>query len=69
MTKRLISQYIKLIIDESLEIDKNQENESLEDEALDEFSGVGAIAGYTGPLGIDPDKLGRKKLKQKKRST
>lgn len=28
---------------------------------VNEFSGVGSIAGYTGPLGMDLDKLGRKK--------
>lgn len=40
-----------------------------EDEAVEnvnEFSGVGAIAGYSGPLGMDPDKLGRKKNSRKK---
>lgn len=35
------------------------------DDELDEFSavGAGAIAGYTGPMGINPDRLGRKKNK------
>lgn len=37
-----------------------------DDDAIEEFSGVGAIAGYTGPLGADPSDLGRKKQQQKK---
>lgn len=36
---------------------------------IDEFSGVGAIAGYTAPLGMDPDspKVGRRKSRIGKR--
>lgn len=36
-------------------------------EDVNEFSGVGGIMGYTGPLGIDPDELGRKKNKPKRK--
>lgn len=32
-------------------------------EELEEFSGAGAGAGYTAPLGMNPDALGRKKNK------
>lgn len=32
-------------------------------ENVNEFSGAGSIAGYSAPLGMDPDKLGRKKNK------
>lgn len=39
--------------------DENVEN-------IDEFSGVGAIAGYSAPLGMDSDRLGRKKNSRKK---
>lgn len=60
MNKHLLTDYIRLLVKES-----NDQQEELDD-SLEEFSGVGAIAGYTGPLGMDPDKLGRKKLKQKK---
>lgn len=40
-----------------------------EESGIQEFSGVGsgAIAGYTAPLGIDPDRLGRKKNKISKK--
>ena len=52
----------QLVEPDSAEGDRN------EDEAGDvnEFSGVGSIAGYTGPLGMDPDKLGRKKNARRK---
>lgn len=40
-----------------------EEDGTEEQENVQEFSGVGAIAGYTGPLGMSPDKLGRKKNK------
>lgn len=43
------------------------EGERDEDEVVDEFAGVGGIAGYTGPLGMDPDKLGRKKNKPRRK--
>lgn len=43
---------------------KGDEDEAVEN--VNEFSGVGAIAGYSGPLGMDPDKLGRKKNSRKK---
>ncbi len=36
------------------------------DENVNEFSGVGAIAGYSAPLGMDPDRLGRKKNSRKR---
>lgn len=45
--------------------------EGLEDEdskeGVNEFSGVGAIAGYTGPLGASPDTLGRKRNAPKRK--
>lgn len=44
--------------------ESGNENETIEN--VNEFSGVGAIAGYSGPLGINPDKLGRKKNSRKK---
>ena len=36
------------------------------EENVNEFSGCGAIAGYSAPLGMDPDKLGRKKNVRRK---
>lgn len=48
--------------------DKEKEEEEPKDMIRDEgevneFSGVGAVAGYSAPLGMSPDKLGRKKNK------
>ena len=37
-----------------------------EKDNVQEFSGVGAIAGYTAPLGMSPDRLGRKKNRRAK---
>jgi hypothetical protein len=53
----------------------SEDGERDEDEVVDEFAaaggagntmGSGNIAGYTGPLGADPDSLGRKKNKPRK---
>lgn len=57
---------------------KGSENKEEEEESKDnvnEFSslGAGSIMGYTGPLGIDPDKLGRQmnapRRRKKKKSS
>ena len=47
--------------------DENWENEA-EETSVNEFSScaAGSVMGYSGPLGIDPDKLGRKKNKRRK---
>ena len=43
---------------------EEEPKDMLRDEgSVNEFSGVGAIAGYTAPLGMSPDRLGRKKNK------
>ena len=47
--------------------DVGDTNDDEADESVNEFSGVGAIAGYSAPLGMDPDLLGRKKNKSKKK--
>lgn len=49
--------------------DGNGKEEDETDENVNEFSscGSGGIVGYSGPLGIDPDELGRKKNTRKKR--
>lgn len=39
---------------------KGQEDRGHEEEGIEEFSGVGAIAGYTLPLGMNPDAAGRR---------
>lgn len=49
----------------------DEDKDSEEDEELDEFSGVGAIAGFSLPLGMSPDlpvpgSKSRKKSKKRK---
>jgi hypothetical protein len=74
---KLLRRYIKDVVAEvklarvpnQLIAPDEKEESGNEDEAVEnvnEFSGVGAIAGYSGPLGINPDKLGRKKNSRKK---
>lgn len=46
------------------ETDNRDEDEGEED--VNEFSGVGSIMGYSAPLGMDPDRLGRQKNRRKK---
>lgn len=65
MSNFLLKKYIQIII-ENLKIDKKTISDkelNKEDSDINEFSGVGSIAGYTGPLGVNPDDLGRKKNK------
>jgi hypothetical protein len=76
MIKTLITQYVKLFLEETRLarvpqqlISPNKDNEETDEveeaENVNEFSGVGAVAGYSAPLGMNPDKLGRKKNKTK----
>jgi len=51
--------------------EKKMDKDSEEDEELDEFSGAGAIAGFSLPLGMSPDlpvpgSRSRKKSKKRK---
>ena len=46
---------------------RNKEVEVHEEENLEEFSGVGAIAGYTLPLGMNPDAAGRRKNRPRRK--
>ena len=70
MSEKLLMRFIRLalaeahparvpnqLVPDSVETEKQDEGH----EDINEFSGVGAIAGYTAPLGMDPDKLGRRK--------
>jgi hypothetical protein len=75
MGKRLLVKYIRQVVEAHLarvpnqlvSDDKQEGSDSGdEDEGMDEFAGVGGIAGYTAPLGMDPDRLGRKKNKPRK---
>ena len=74
MSKRLLVRYIREVVEahlarvpNQLVSDDRQEGSGEEvDDELEEFAGVGGIAGYTAPLGMDPDRLGRKKNKTRK---
>ena len=62
--------YIRMVAEQHLARVPNQlvsdTGNGEEDESVDEFAGVGGIAGYTAPLGMDPDRLGRQKNKTRK---
>ena len=74
MGKQLLVRYLRMAVAEAklarvpnqlVEPDSERDkDEAAED--VNEFSGVGSIAGYGGPLGMDPDKLGRKKNARRK---
>lgn len=57
---RVPQQLMPLSTESGTEEDGNEEN-------VQEFSGVGAIAGYTAPLGMSPDRLGRKKNRPRRK--
>jgi hypothetical protein len=71
VSKALLARYIRLVIEarnarvpnQLLDASDTESGEKEKDEVEDvnEFSGVGAVAGYTAPLGMSPDDLGRKK--------
>jgi len=77
MSTKLLVSYLKLVF-ESVK-DARVPNQLMDPEELSsdenetdahdvkEFSAVGAIAGYTAPLGMSPDKLGRKKNSRNKK--
>lgn len=75
MSRKLLVRYIKEAIAETKLarvpnqlLSPKEESGKNDDEAVEnvnEFSGVGSIAGYTAPLGMDPDELGRKKNSHK----
>lgn len=76
MSNRLLVRYIWLALSEDVGLARvpNQlmqpdgaSSDAQDEEGIDEFSGVGAIAGYSAPLGADPDKLGRKKNASKRK--
>ena len=81
MSKKLLVRYIREAVAEAKlarvpnqllapKAEKGEEDDGEDDgeadESVNEFSGVGSIAGYTAPLGMDPDKLGRKKNSRRK---
>jgi hypothetical protein len=61
----------QLVSPDSGEAQLDKDKDSEENEELDEFSGVGAIAGFSLPLGMSPDlpvpgSTSRKKSKKRK---
>lgn len=75
MSKRLLRAYIRATLAETADArvpnqliapGEDEENGSSEEDSgetleVNEFCGVGSVAGFSAPLGMDPDKLGRKK--------
>ncbi len=74
---KLLTRYIRLalaevhlarvpnqLLEPDQEVENGKEDEDVEE--VNEFSGVGAAAGYSGPLGANPDDLGRQKNSRKK---
>ena len=75
MSKVLLARYIRLVLEtrnarvptQLLDPEGSEEEGKDEVEDVNEFSGVGAVAGYTAPLGMSPDDLGRKKSRSRRR--
>jgi hypothetical protein len=73
MSNQLLVRYIRLIMQEARDArvpqqllapeDSEKGSEKDEVENVVEFSGVGAIAGYTAPLGMSPGKKKRTRNK------
>lgn len=69
MSEVLLKRYIKLALEtrmarvpnQLLDAGEDQDTAENDQENVQEFSAAGGIVGYGAPLGVDPDKLGRKK--------
>jgi hypothetical protein len=62
----LLKAYIKSVLKEVNNIKDTKEKDIEEsEEELTEFSSAGGVAGYSLPLGMNPDDAGRKKNKTK----
>lgn len=61
----MLKRFVKLVIEAEVAVRKEAEYE--DEEEVNEFSGVGSIAGYSLPLGADPDQYGRQKNKTRKK--
>lgn len=67
MNNALFLRYVRLLLAEDERYRSFKDDEPVDEENdINEFSGVGSIVGYSGPLGINPDALGRKKNKDKR---
>jgi hypothetical protein len=62
------SRIIKDMSEENLKLLKQLINEVVKEMTLDEFSGAGAVAGFSLPLGMKPPKFKNKKRKKLKES-
>ena len=49
------------------DVEDGNKDEGNETEAVDEFSSCASVAGYSAPLGMSPDALGRKKNRSAKK--
>jgi len=76
MSNNLLVRYIKTVLEsvkdarvpnQLLDAPDSEKEKKDEVEDVNEFSGVGAIAGYTAPLGADPGAMGRKKNAAKRK--
>jgi hypothetical protein len=78
MSKQLLVRYLRMAVKEAhdarvpnqLVSTSDQDGERNEDEEdVNEFSGVGGggLQGFSAPLGMDPNDLGRKKNKPKRK--
>lgn len=77
---QLLMRYIRLALEEArlarvpqqlISPDSDESDSKTEigkDENVNEFSGVGAIVGYSAPLGVDPDQLGRQKNRGRRKN-
>lgn len=81
MSNFLLEEFIRLILVENPDArvptqllspdevkgDKEGKDHDVENQGIEEFSGAGAIAGYTLPLGMNPDAAGRRKNKSQRK--
>lgn len=77
MGKALLMRYVKMVLESAKDAripnqlvgneDSETDKKKKEKQDIDEFSGVGAVMGYSAPLGMNPDDMGRKKNKPRGR--
>ena len=65
MNEFLLRRYIREIVESHQAPEDLEEEDSLDEDDLNEFSGVGAIAGYTAPLGATSDDMGAERGSKK----
>ncbi len=65
MNELLLRRYIREVVENHKVSEDIDEEESHVDDDLSEFSGVGAIVGYTAPLGATSEDMGAERGKKK----